>query len=88
MLLRRFLGKGVGWRALVISNEPNRPFMNPLLLLLGLGTGRAGEVEVEHGFGHPQRLCGTHHPKAAPSQRQAGDGPQAHADLRRALRHR
>lgn len=26
---------------------------NHLVLLLGLGTGRTFEVEVEHGFSHP-----------------------------------
>lgn len=63
-------------------------FFYCLLCLLGLGTGRTWEVEVEHGLGHPQRFYRAHHTQAAPSQRQSGGGPQTHADIHCALCHR
>ena len=58
------------------------------LSVLGLGAGGAGEVEVEHGLGHPQWFYRAHHTAAAPSQRQAADGPQTHSDIHSPLRHR
>lgn len=50
-------------------------------VLLGVGASGAWEVKVEHCLGYPQRFYRADHAQAAPSQRQAGDGPQTHADV-------
>lgn len=53
-----------------------------------MGTGGVGEVEVELGSSHAERLHRAHHEEAAAARGQAGAHSQACPDVHRPVCHR